>query len=156
MGTRSTTFVKYKGECKVAQYGQWDGYPSSVGVGILQVLRDGNRETVLASLDRTRWMTDKEIEVANTFLKERDAEVADYFPLLTRNSAGDFIMEVLNEQHLPLGEEEILLVQDEDTTWSQYIYEIDFDEGTFKVNGTNFDLDNLPEDDVFIQTLHIE
>ena len=153
MGTRSTTFVNYKQQRKVAQYGQWDGYPEHVGVGILRVLRDGNRERILASLDRTRWMTDQEIDEANMFLNEKDAEVSDYFPLLTRNSAGDFIMEVLNEQHLPIGEGEILLIADEDTSWAEYVYEIDFDEGIFKVNETEFDLDNLPEDDEFIETL---
>ena len=39
MGTRHTTAVKQNGEYKVAQYGQWDGYPEGAGVSILSFLK---------------------------------------------------------------------------------------------------------------------
>lgn len=38
MGTRNLTMVISKGETKVAQYGQWDGYPSGQGANILNFL----------------------------------------------------------------------------------------------------------------------
>jgi hypothetical protein len=39
MGTRNLTMViNESGETKVAQYGQWDGYPSCVGVNVLTFL----------------------------------------------------------------------------------------------------------------------
>lgn len=38
MGTRNLTMVISKGETKVAQYGQWDGYPSVQGANILNFL----------------------------------------------------------------------------------------------------------------------
>jgi hypothetical protein len=40
MGTRNLTCVVMGGEFKVAQYGQWDGYPSGQGVTALQFLHD--------------------------------------------------------------------------------------------------------------------
>ena len=41
MGTRNLTMViNQKGEKKVAQYGQWDGYPSGVGVSVLNFLKN--------------------------------------------------------------------------------------------------------------------
>lgn len=41
MGTRHLTLVKNEqGEIKVAQYGQWDGYPSGQGVNILEFCAD--------------------------------------------------------------------------------------------------------------------
>lgn len=40
MGTRNLTCVVLDGEYKVAQYGQWDGYPSGQGITALHFLRD--------------------------------------------------------------------------------------------------------------------
>ena len=38
MGTRNLTMVYLNGEYKVAQYGQWDGYPEATGCLILKFL----------------------------------------------------------------------------------------------------------------------
>jgi hypothetical protein len=38
MGTRNLTMVISKGEYKIAQYGQWDGYPSGQGSVVLNFL----------------------------------------------------------------------------------------------------------------------
>lgn len=38
MGTRNLTLVKSNGEYKVAQYGQWDGYPSGQGFMVVNFL----------------------------------------------------------------------------------------------------------------------
>ena len=40
MGTRNLTAVFMDGEYKVAQYGQWDGYPEGQGITCLVFLRD--------------------------------------------------------------------------------------------------------------------
>ena len=40
MGTRNLTAVFMDGEYKVAQYGQWDGYPEGQGATCLVFLRD--------------------------------------------------------------------------------------------------------------------
>ncbi len=39
MGTRNLTMVHLHGELKVAQYGQWDGYPTGQGRDIAEILR---------------------------------------------------------------------------------------------------------------------
>lgn len=39
MGTRNLTMVVLGGEYKVAQYGQWDGYPEGQGLQALQIMR---------------------------------------------------------------------------------------------------------------------
>ena len=42
MGTRNLTLVKDKeGKTKVAQYGQWDGYPEGQGSTILNFIKIG-------------------------------------------------------------------------------------------------------------------
>jgi hypothetical protein len=42
MGTRNATIVIKDNKTKVAQYGQWDGYPSGQGVTALNFLRQAN------------------------------------------------------------------------------------------------------------------
>lgn len=40
MGARNLTAVYLDGQYKVAQYGQWDGYPEGQGITVLTFLRD--------------------------------------------------------------------------------------------------------------------
>ena len=42
MGTRNLTIVHKNGEYKVAQYGQWDGYPEGLGATLLNFLKNVN------------------------------------------------------------------------------------------------------------------
>ena len=42
MGTRNLTIVHSNGEYKVAQYGQWDGYPEGLGCQLLKYLKGIN------------------------------------------------------------------------------------------------------------------
>ena len=40
MGTRNLTMVIQNQETKIAQYGQWDGFPDGQGITILTFLQD--------------------------------------------------------------------------------------------------------------------
>lgn len=42
MGTRNLTMVMVDGVYKVAQYGQWDGYPSGQGITVFIFSRNWN------------------------------------------------------------------------------------------------------------------
>lgn len=44
MGTRNLTVVIKKAKPVVAQYGQWDGYPSGQGATVLNFLKSRNNE----------------------------------------------------------------------------------------------------------------
>ncbi len=51
MGTRNLTLVKDKeGKTKVAQYGQWDGYPEGQGTTILNFIRSKENRGALAEV----------------------------------------------------------------------------------------------------------
>ena len=39
MGTRNLTAIKVDGDIKVAQYGQWDGYPDGAGLNIMNTIQ---------------------------------------------------------------------------------------------------------------------
>lgn len=61
MGTRNLTMVVHGGQVKVAQYGQWDGYPEGTGKDILRFLRDGfMREQFVENLGRAVFITSEE------------------------------------------------------------------------------------------------
>ena len=44
MGTRNLVAVQIDGQYKIAQYGQWDGYPSGKGLEVLEFLRERMNE----------------------------------------------------------------------------------------------------------------
>ncbi len=65
MGTRNLTCVVTGGEYKVAQYGQWDGYPSGQGLTALRFLRDADLTCLKQKAEAARWISADEIEALN-------------------------------------------------------------------------------------------
>lgn len=55
MGTRNVTLVSSGGEIKVAQYGQWDGHPSTLGVKLVafiqKTIKDKNLDKLREAVD---------------------------------------------------------------------------------------------------------
>lgn len=62
MGTRHITMVLLDGEYKVAQYGQWDGYPSGQGAKIVDFIQKMDKERFITMLKNVRFITDDEVE----------------------------------------------------------------------------------------------
>lgn len=53
MGTRNLVAVQIDGRYKIAQYGQWDGYPSGKGLEVLEFLRERMNEAVFVKALRS-------------------------------------------------------------------------------------------------------
>lgn len=68
MGTRNLTCVKIDGDYKVAQYGQWDGYPSGAGTDILRLLQNlvllDKLDELRSRVRKLRWATEEEVQAA--------------------------------------------------------------------------------------------
>ena len=64
MGTRNLTVVKdLQGTTKIAQYGQWDGYPQYSGIKALEFLRDKvNVGNLLVELQNVEFVGDEEVD----------------------------------------------------------------------------------------------
>lgn len=62
MGTRNLTMVRYKNQYKVAQYGQWDGYPEGQGVKVLNFLKTANLNKFKKQLNKTTFNLPKAYE----------------------------------------------------------------------------------------------
>ena len=66
MGTRHLIEVKLDGELKVAQYGQWDGYPTGQGVKIADFIHyKMDKKKFKAALRKCHWITDSESTAIN-------------------------------------------------------------------------------------------
>ena len=62
MGTRNLTCVWIDGAFKVAQYGQWDGYPGGIGLDILRFLKQTNLDAFKDAVRACHWATKEEVE----------------------------------------------------------------------------------------------
>lgn len=126
MGTRNLTAVMIDGQYKIAQYGQWDGYPSGQGLTALRFLRNEmDRPRFMAMCREARWITQEETDKINA-----DPEWKTNHPHLSRD-AGAKILAVV-QQH-PAG---IALGNSVDfagdSLFCEWAYVIDLDKNTFE------------------------
>lgn len=124
MGTRNLTMVIMDGKTRVAQYGQWDGYPMGQGQTALKFLRKCSREKFRKCLAQTRWFSKKEIDALNRTNWEKT------HPYLSRDTGAEILKMVYK------AEDGIALVQSSfaaDSLYCEWAYVIDLDKGTFEV-----------------------
>lgn len=89
MGTRNLTKVIDKtGKVVVAQYGQWDGYPS--GQGINALLHAYNYRQIEKNLDKCVFLTDEELDQINGSL-DPEKSIAEQYPTLSRDTCADIL-----------------------------------------------------------------
>lgn len=65
MGTRHLIAIVLDNEIKVAQYNQWDGYPSGNGVKVLNRVRRGFTDTFKDKVRGCSWVTQEDIDTVN-------------------------------------------------------------------------------------------
>lgn len=143
MGTRGLTAVYKDGTHKIAQYGQWDHYPSGQGITALNFLGSGKLPALIANLDKIEWLTNEHYEAATKHITEgrqfitmeESAQIDRIFPFLSRNH-GAGILELVADYE---GDGPIYL-RDEiafaaDSLLNEGTYVIDLDAGTFEVYG---------------------
>ncbi|TDQ79542.1 hypothetical protein [Sphingobacterium yanglingense] len=179
MGTRNMTLViDESGTKKIAQYGQWDGYPSGVGVGILEFLGNGELlEKLKSNMSKLRFLdyegVDKEfIDDYNSkcpnWSNEPDKRSQDQKDWWSNFCHRDLAEKVLTNIANYKGDE-ILLINSENRAIGsesciEYSYIIDFQNRKFTIKhqlddvnalGEYF-LDHLPSEEDFIKALEEE
>ena len=129
MGTRHIIAVQIDGEYKVAQYGQWDGYPNGQGVRVLRFLQDLMKEEAVAEFKKrvraTRFGTTEEL---NACFKK--PEESNAFKTVTRDTSAGILSMILR------GDAKVLrndLSFVSDSLFCEWAYVIDFDTNTFEV-----------------------
>jgi len=140
MGTRHVTAVIQSEQFKIAQYGQWDGYPEGQGTNILNFLRKSNLDKFKEQVAKCCFISEEEIkqrwiecgadpddewvgmDVATKFKKK--------YPGLSRDIGSDILSMVYNGETFEL-QNSIDFV--EDSLWCEWAYVIDLDKNTFEV-----------------------
>lgn len=156
MGTRNLTAVHINGEYKVAQYGQWDGYPEGQGMTALHFLRDKmDRERFKAALRKCSYISADELTAlwkrygadnqGFVSMEGSDAMKRDH-PEFSRDTGAD-ILEII--QNHPDG----MKLQDQlpfaaDGLFCEWAWVVDFDAGTFE-GFEGFNQTPLTEEDRF-------
>jgi hypothetical protein len=163
MGTRNLTVVKNAmGTTKIAQYGQWDGYPSYTGIKALEFLRDEyNQQLLEAKLDVVEFVSDEEVDKLYKQFETTDWENKDFlnaFPGLHRDT-GIGILEVVAKASGVIKTVDNSEFRN-DTLFCEGIYEVDFQSKKFisTWNGIvkEFLLENLPPDEHYLSAMGVE
>lgn len=145
MGTRNLTIVILEKETKVAQYGQWDGYPGGVGSGILKFLTSDKFQSFKENLSKVRFIDSegKDKEFIEEYDKNapkwsnepdnRTEEQKDWFKKFkTRDLAEEVLTNIADFKG-----KEILLGNDysfaTDSLMCEWAYVIDLDKNTFEI-----------------------
>ena len=140
MGTRNLTMVIADGETKVAQYGQWDGYPEGQGMTALNFLRGADLEAFKAKLADVRFLTFEEYDAAVEHITggsdwidmKQAADIDAIFPYITRNHGAAILKRI---QDAPEGTDIAVFDQSsfaKDGLFCEYAYVIDLDARTFE------------------------
>ena len=143
MGTRHLTCVVKDGEYKVAQYGQWDGYPSGQGKTVLEFLSNLNRDKFLTALSATYQPTQEQItawwrEVGHD-IGTNDGWVSvdisnkykDKHPSLSRDTGAN-ILQLIQDASGPVPLN-LHLTFAAESLFCEWAYVVDFDKNTFEV-----------------------
>lgn len=143
MGTRNLTMVISGEKTKVAQYGQWDGYPEGQGATIFEFLKTTDLDQFRKRLESTRFMTEDDEKEVTDFLSsigsdngwlnmEQAEKYHEAYPLLSRdNGAG--VLQMMMES-----KDDIVKLKDstsfkEDGLFCEWWYKIDLDKMTLGV-----------------------
>lgn len=140
MGTRNLTIVKVKGQVKLAQYCQWDGYPTGQGFDIADFLRRADLSKFKANVSKLTWVKKDALKTkwvecgANPDSDLVSMDIADKFkakyPEFSRDT-GAKVLGLIQRGRVKEVDNAIDFLKD--TLFCEYAYEIDMDKKTVAV-----------------------
>ena len=146
MGTRHLICVMIDNEYKIAQYGQWDGYPSGQGVSILDFLKKYNLDIFKEQLKFVSWATEEEldeqwvncgVELGEAWVGFDEASLHKKFYPENSRDTGSGILKIVYD-YIPNDKKKSLKLFNDlkfagDSLFCEYAYVIDFDKNTFEI-----------------------
>lgn len=150
MGTRNLTIVHSNGEYKVAQYGQWDGYPEGLGCQLLKYLKGINISELRNAVNDCTYLTKEEFDEILKKINEAQKDNPKFswqkfYPELSRDTGGDILDLIMFKNKTKL---QNLLNFAADSLFCEWVYVIDLDKNTFEIY-EGFNHEPLTQDDRF-------
>jgi hypothetical protein len=166
MGTRNLTIVVHNGVYKIAQYGQWDGYPDGQGLTVLNFCKEflnspENIETFVNQIHtktyepsqeeiNNMWKEfDVDLEKCKGFVEFKVAKKFDEkYPSLSRDTAAEILkMVFISEKQLPVVNNIDFAL---DSLFCEWAYVIDLDNMYLEVY-KGFNKNDLDQSDRFFK-----
>ena len=158
MGTRNLTVVRSNGEIKVAQYGQYDGYPSAAGVEIIRALSYPEAvDNLKIGVEHCHWISDEDLEERwSLYGRDKDTgfvewnkakEFEESYPTLGRDIGAGIIEYIILHCFSDI-ELHNQIDFANDPTFCEWAYAIDLDNGvleTYCPYGSMRELQNYNE-----------
>lgn len=155
MGTRNLTAVFMDGEYRVAQYGQWDGYPEGQGITCLNFLRDKmNEKRFREQLNNVHFGNEEELDklfsefgasASGSISVENYDRFKKAYPELHRDTASE-ILQMIQDGNVRVLKNDLDFASD--GLFCEWAYVIDLDTRRFEVY-TGFHKEPLTEKDRF-------
>lgn len=156
MGTRNLTIVKYNDQIKVAQYGQWDGYPKGVGQGIVDFLHKTDLNEFKEKIKACHFMPQEKLE---KMTDEQYGKLLDEQPQFSRDTA-DKVLDMIMANKKKVFELKNSLEFGFDDLFCEWLYIIDLDKDRLYVRHNlidpfcvKYNLDYLPDNLDALNTL---
>lgn len=140
MGTRHLIAVQKDNSYKVAQYGQWDGYPTGQGQSILNFFRENDLEVFRAKVDNCFYGTQDQINEAYApyvnadgwmTMEQSKAFQQSEFAHLSRDTGAKILDFIINS------ESPLMLIDHidfaKDSLFCEYAYVIDLNRNVLEV-----------------------
>lgn len=141
MGTRHLIAVQIDGTYRVAQYGQWDGYPSGQGTAVLNFLQTVDLEAFKGKVRSTQWADDEYvkslyeaegIDISSGMIDYQKArQFSAKYPELSRDT-GAGILDLIMESNQGIRVRDSIDFAN-DGLFCEWAYVIDLDNKTLEV-----------------------
>ena len=141
MGTRHLIVVVKDNEYKVAQYGQWDGYPEGQGLKVLNFLKENDIDKFRNQVAKCKFIEDdtfyekihKELDInpKDGFITYEESErFKAHYPQLDRDMGADILNYIMDNDDIIL---QNCIDFANDSLFCEWGYIIDLDKNTFEV-----------------------
>lgn len=184
MGTRNLTLVKDReGKTRVAQYGQWDGYPEGQGSTILNFIRNKeNRDALEEVIKNVKFITSGAPQAVKDYIEaynkrcsqwsnepdnRTEADKYWYDNLISRDTCGKILERLVKTdvEHLPVEFGKEIYLQDSsdfanDSLFCEFAYCVNYQTEKLEVyiNGKEkvieFGFESLPNEDDFCEQIY--